>query len=271
MRHAKETEETASAAKGGLVSRLLTIFGIILLVLALGIGGYIAWSYIDAQNRYSHIQSVAGLDVSQPEAVDPNLKLEDLIFDWDALRQLNADVVGWIIIPGTNVNYPIVQGSDNSYYLYRLFDTTSSGTGAIFADYEGAPTLDGQHNIIYGHNMFDGSMFSDVLMYTNQDYFNAHRVVYLCTPEKNYELSALATINVPEDAELRKFTFDTEEAFDTFLAETLAAPETVSPDLASELQETQSLYSLVTCETFDASRRIILCCIPVRSVEPNNA
>lgn len=257
-----------AAPKGGLVSRLLLISSGILLLAALAATTYIIGQYVEAQNRYSDIRSVSGLELVFPEVVDPNLQLEDLIFDWDALRALNPDVVGWIVVPGTNINYPIVQTTNNEHYLYRLFDSTSSGTGAIFADYEGSATLKGQNNIIYGHNMFDGSMFSDILMYSDQDYFDTHRAVYLCTPELNYELSALATINVAEDAPLRQFSFEDQAAFSAYLEQTLAFPTAAAPDLPARIAETESFYSLVTCETFDASRRIILCCTLVRSVIP---
>ena len=266
------TNDTEQApGKGGLLSRLLLILGILLLVVALGTAGFIVWQYADAQNRYSQIQSVAGLEVNIPEAVDSSLQLEDLNFDWHALRELNPDVVGWIIIPGTNVNYPIVQGNDNEYYLYHLFDTTSSGTGSIFADFEGYSTLDGQNNLIYGHNMFDSSMFSDILMYSNQNYFDTHRTVFLCTPERNYELSAVALVNVPENTELRKFYFETQEEFTAYLETNLTSPISAVPNLLEQISVMESAYWLVTCDTFDTSKRIILNCVPVRSEVPANA
>jgi len=269
MRKKDKTDE--AAVKGGLLSRLLLICGIVLLAMALAIGGYLVWQYMDAQNRYNEIQSVSGLDIKELQKVDANTKLEDLSFNWDALRAMNPDIVGWIIIPGTNINYPIVQGQDNQHYLYHLFDSTSSGTGAIFADYQNVPTLDGENNIIYGHNMLDGSMFSDIYLYSHQDFFDDHRVVYLCTPTMNYELSAIASIDISQDAPLRQFSFDDDAAFTAFVSDTLATPEASAPDLPTIIANTKTLYSLVTCETFDFSRRIVLCCIPVRSVVPTDA
>jgi len=265
----KEDETGEAAPKGGLLSRLLLIFGIALLLTALAIAGFIIWQYVDAQNRYHHIQSVAGLTVTTQQLVDYDTSLQDLRFDWDALRAINPDIVGWVIIPGTSINYPIVQGRDNDHYLYYLFDESNSGTGAIFADYEGSSTLDGQNNIIYGHNMLDGTMFSDVFLYTNQDYFDRHRVVFLCTPTQNFELSAVASINISQDAPLRRFSFAGEDDFTAFVGEMLASPTAASSDLATSIAQTEKLYSFVTCESFDFSRRVVLSCVPVRSVIPS--
>jgi sortase B len=252
--------------KRDFVSRLVLILGILLLLAALVIGGFLAWGYLNAQSRYREIQSVAGLEIGFGEVVKHDLALEDLYFDWDALRAANADIVAWIIIPGTQINYPVVQGADNEYYLYHLFDASSSGTGAIFSDYQGSKTLDAQNNVLYGHNMLDGSMFSDILKYTNQDYFNEHMVVYLGTPSQNYELEALATIKIDQNAPLRIFDFATEEDFKSFIDSTLATTVTASASLDAVKAEPKNLYSLVTCDSFNDSQRIVLNCIPVKSV-----
>ena len=266
-----ESTEDSAKKKGSLLSRLLLILGVGLLAAALIIGGYIVWQYLDAQNRYNEIKEVAGLEINMPDLVDANLQLEDLVFDWDALKEMNSDVVGWIIVPGTNVNYPIVQGDNNDYYLYHLFDSSSSGTGSIFADYEGVSTLDGQHNIVYGHNMLDGSMFSDIFMYTGQSYFDEHRTIFLCTPAANFELSAVAALDVPENAPLRQFIFDDEAAFTAFVQETLSSSVSSASDQEELVAKAKTLYSFVTCETFDFSKRVVLCAVPIRSVVPANA
>ena len=73
--------------------------------------------------------------------------------DFDALQEINEDVVGWIYIPGTEVNYPVVQGDDNEYYLHRTFEKKDNFTGAIFLDYLCQPDFSSDNTILYGHNM----------------------------------------------------------------------------------------------------------------------
>jgi len=72
----------------------------------------------------------------------------------------NPNVVGWIEIPDTSINYPIVQGDDNCWYLYRTISGQSNPSGAIFLDYRNSPGFGDLHSLIYGHNMRDGSMFA---------------------------------------------------------------------------------------------------------------
>jgi len=79
--------------------------------------------------------------------------------DWDALRSINPNVVGWIVVPDTSISYPIVQGTDNAHYLRHTFSGTRNASGAIFLDYRDTPSF-GRHVRLHGHNMRDGSMFA---------------------------------------------------------------------------------------------------------------
>lgn len=106
--------------------------------------------------------------------------------DFDALRKVNQDVVGWIYIPDTQVNYPIVQGKDNDRYLYRLIDGSSNSAGSIFLDADNLPDFSEKNSSIYGHNMKNGTMFADVTGYKSQEFYDAHPIALLVTPEKNY-------------------------------------------------------------------------------------
>lgn len=108
--------------------------------------------------------------------------------DFANLRQINSDVVGWILIKGTNINYPIVQGDDNDYYLTHLFDGTVNKSGSIFLDALASPDFSNKHSIVFGHNMKDDTMFSALLGYSDQTFYNEHRDVLIMTPTYNYRI-----------------------------------------------------------------------------------
>ena len=73
--------------------------------------------------------------------------------DFEALNQMNGDIVGWIFLESSEINYPITQSEDNSYYLKHLFDKSSNSSGSIFLDCRNASDFTDRHSIIYGHHM----------------------------------------------------------------------------------------------------------------------
>ncbi len=100
-----------------------------------------------------------------------------------ALQEQNPDICGWINIPGTkNVNYPILQAADNDYYLNRDYRGQRLNAGSIFLDFRCDRDFNGNHNtVIYGHNMQNGMMFSELISFINESFFNENRYVYLYT------------------------------------------------------------------------------------------
>lgn len=129
---------------------------------------------------------------SAPEASVPTEPKPDVSrwpqVDFDALAQINPDVVGWIYIEDTNINYPIVQGLDNDHYLHYLFDGTRNRAGSIFLDYRCSPELSDRHTIIYGHHLKNKTMFSRLMRYKKQAFYDAHTEILIVTKDAYYSL-----------------------------------------------------------------------------------
>jgi len=126
---------------------------------------------------------------------DEILKEETIVLptvDFDALKETNEDIIAWVTIPDTAVNYPVTQTDNNSYYLTHLYDGTYNKTGCLFADYENQADFSDRNTIIYGHNMRDGSMFAVLNEYDGQEFFDAHKELYLITPEGGYVVELFA-------------------------------------------------------------------------------
>jgi len=94
--------------------------------------------------------------------INPLLNREFISVDWDGLLARNQDVVGWIYIPGTNVNYPILEGQTNDEYLNLDLDRNWTVAGSIFLEENNSSTFSDNNTIIYGHNMLNGVKFSEI-------------------------------------------------------------------------------------------------------------
>ena len=106
--------------------------------------------------------------------------------DFEALSQINPDTVAWLIIEGTPINYPVVQGSDNEYYLKRQFDGRYNTAGCLFLDAGNDSALQDRNSVIYGHYMNSGAMFSALSGYKTQAFYDDHPTALLITPEATY-------------------------------------------------------------------------------------
>lgn len=125
-------------------------------------------------------------------------------------------------IDGTEIDYPVVQGHDNSFYLKHLFDGEWNGAGCIFLDSRVEPDLSDRHSVLYGHHMKNGTMFSDIANYKDQTYHEDHATGMILTPSKNYRIEFFAGyVAGADDENAWKVTFATEDEYVDWLNETV--------------------------------------------------
>lgn len=169
---------------------------------------------------------------------------DSLTVDLAALKAVNPEVVGWLLINDTEISYPVVQGPDNDKYLKIAYDGTRSNAGSIFMNANNAPDLSDAHTLIYGHNMRDDSMFGKLLDFEDPAYLNEHRyfTVYNETGEHKYEIfSAFVTFSasfVYTDA----FAFSWE--YYDFIEDALNSSIL---DMGVEVTENDRILTLSTC------------------------
>ena len=141
---------------------------------------------------------------SAPDPTEPKRDDTDIILpsvDFEALRENGPDIIGWLSLPDTVLNYPVTQTDNNEYYLNHLYDGTYNKVGCLFADYENQADFSDRNTIIYGHNMRDGSMFALLNRYDEQSYFDTHRQMYLVTPKGGYVMEIFAAFAAkPEES-----------------------------------------------------------------------
>lgn len=175
--------------------------------------------------------------------------------DFEALKEMNDDCVGWILIEDTRVNYPIVQAADNDYYLYRMFDRTWNGAGCIFMDSRVPADFSGRNHPVYGHQMKNGTMFSAISGYKNQEYYDTHQTGYLMTPDGAYQIEFFAGFVSATSGNAWDLEFDSDEDFSAWL-ESLQRRSCFASEVQPGAEDT--IITLSTCSyEFDDARFVL--------------
>lgn len=175
--------------------------------------------------------------------------------DFDTLLQDNGDVVGWIYSEGTPINYPVVQASDNSYYLRRDMNGNYLVSGTVFLDYRcGLPGED-RNYVIFGHNMKNETMFGTLVKYKDSSYYAAHPVLYYLTPDVGYKIELYAGLVVSTDEVIYRVDLS-EEEMSAFLEK---AKEKSTFTSETVIEENDNLVTLSTCSyEFDGARYVLI-------------
>lgn len=124
--------------------------------------------------------------------------------DFKLLKKKNKEIVGWIYLDNTPINYPVTQSNNNEYYLKRLIDGTYNSAGTIFMDYRNDNKMTDWNTVIYGHNMKNGTMFATIKKFNEQSFYEEHNNMYYLTENKNYKVELIAGYLESEDSIIYK-------------------------------------------------------------------
>lgn len=227
--------------RGNVLSNILIAVGVALLLVAGGLFVKAQIGYKKANDYYNGIAEMAVKDSSGEDGI-PQI-------DFDALKKESDDIVGWIYVPGTRINYMVAQGETNNTYLRHLPNGEYSENGTIFMDMDGtAPGMVDQQTTLYGHHMNDGAMFEPIDASMDQKVFDTFKKVYYITPEMTYVLKPMFTMQVQDDyVDARRTNFDSEKAFTQYLQASLAQAKASAKDAAAEVEKADKVLTLVTC------------------------
>lgn len=167
------------------------------------------------------------------------------------LNQNYADAIGWIYVPDTHINYPVMQSNDNDFYLHHAADSSYLYAGSIFLDYRCNADFSSVSNILYGHNMSNRSMFADVINFTDRTYFDSHRYGWLTTENDVYSIYFFA-VDVTEDT---GEIYNTDSDWRTAMSEVVNRT-VIYDDI--EIADTDRLLMLSTCTGANSSSRTVL-------------
>lgn len=182
--------------------------------------------------------------------------------DLEELQKTNDVIAGWVKIPGTPVDYPLLQPEDNQYYLKHTFDNIYSDFGSIFID--SYCSMDDPNTVIYGHNTRNDSMFGSLKKYKNADYFNRHPNIYILygDTEKEYQVVAALTVEITDP--VYKFKFKDSNIQKVWIEAIYERAECNKPDM--KFTGNEKFITLSTCTSRTRTERFVIVAKEVKTV-----
>lgn len=180
------------------------------------------------------------------EAAEPSVEIP---IDFESLQKRNPDAYAWITVPGTQIDYPILQReNDNAYYLTHTIDHEEKTEGAIFTENYNSIDFEDPNTVIYGHDMKNGTMFRSLLEYQDREFFEENKEIIIYTPDaiRHYEIFAA----YPYDNRhiLRSFNLNDKNIFKIYLESIFSVRNMNSCiDTSMEVDTDDKIVTLSTC------------------------
>ena len=159
---------------------------------------HIYTEYKKGTDEYNSISEMAVTERDPDQVEEMNQPDEQPVapvsVDFDSLRSINEDVIGWIYVEALDgVSYPVVKGTDNDQYLHMTYEKNYNFAGTIFIDYENKADFSDCNTLVYGHNMKNGTMFGQLKNFSKDDSaYNKSKYFWIFTPEKTYRYEIIS-------------------------------------------------------------------------------
>lgn len=263
----------------------LCIFILFCLILA-AVCGFVAYHYVlnaSLENVYDQARvevyvPSAPLQTGSAETGDdsPDTSETDeggdnvqVMIDFDVLWNVSENIYAWVEIPDTKLAYPVVQHkTNNSYYVRRSVNGKYDVSGCIFSENYNSTDFTDPNTVLYGHYMFDDTKFGTLLNYSDKEYFEHHRSVYVYTPDQVLEYKIFAAVPFSTRHVLRSYRGD--DAHERFLEDVLnvSDPRAVIAEDVEVDPAADKILTLSTCMK-TSSKRFLVLAVLINSQEAN--
>ena len=236
----------------------LCIVGVLLCVIVMLLQGnqrrVVEENYAELQNMaevQEDTETIATEGSSQDKWAELGIDVPDKNVDFEAILQENDDVYAWIYVPGTLVDYPVLQHStDDSYYLNHNMDGSAGYPGCIYTELLNEKDFTDPNTVLYGHNMDDDSMFGSLHDFEDPDFFEEDHYIYIYTPEDVYVYQIFAAYEYPAIHLLYNFDVNDPEVFADYVEgiyESKGRVANIRQDI--EVTAEDKIITLSTCTT----------------------
>ena len=221
---------------------------------------HIYTEYKKGTDEYNQIEEMAVTerDADSAEVAGPNAQLKPPIeVDFDKLKSVNEDVVGWIYVDALpDISYPIVKGKDNQTYLHQTYEKNYNFAGTIFVDYENSGDFSDCNTLVYGHNMKNGSMFGHLKKFRENDkLYKQDKYFWILTPERNYRYEIITAYTTGVNSDTYTLFKGPGEEFEKYL-ETIKGYSEIQTD-DTDLTIKDKIVTLSTCTGNESTRFVV--------------
>ncbi len=243
---------------------------VLILIICLAVTAFSAWKlygyfrgYRDGEKEYEELTKY--VQTEQDQDNEPGEEGKDacpVTVDFASLRAINEDIVAWIYIPDTGINYPVVQGEDNEYYLHHTFEKKDNFSGAIFMDTTCHPDFSSDNSILFGHNLRTGEMFGELKRLYDTDYneeadYREHPVIWVMTPDAvmKYQIFAAREISVEKDTDVYMVDFARKEDYQAWMQQ---QKEASMYETDTDISSFEPMLTLSTCTSDTEDGRFVV-------------
>ena len=131
-------------------------------------------------------------ETTQENIQETNNQNSERILKVQKLQEENSDIVGWLEIEGTSINYPVLQGTDNEYYMTHNYKKQKSKNGSIFLTKDYDWSIPSSNLLMYGHNLNNGTMFQELLKYAKEEFYKEHPIIRFTTNKEDAEYEIIS-------------------------------------------------------------------------------
>lgn len=238
-------------------SKILVTFIQIVLIAVIIFSGIKIIEWIKSNKKNKDIMSEIKENVVINNEMDSNN--EEYKIDFAKLKQKNSDAIAWIKVNGIDIDFPVVKGTDNSYYLTHNFDKEKNKAGWIFADYRNKFDGTDKNIIIYGHNMKNGSMFASLKDVIKEEWYNNenNKYIALITENENCKYQVFSVYQT----ETEEYYLQTNISnFKEFVEKIKGRSK---KNFNVDIKETDSILTLSTCAD-NTKYRVVLHAVKVK-------
>lgn len=225
------------------------VFSLVLVVYALVI---ISKWYIENEENKSIASYL--VEISSPVSVVTNTSFPYINVNFKQLKEESNDVVGWIMISNTNINYAVVQSSNNEYYLNHNFNKKSSQAGWVFMDYKNDINSLDSNTTLYAHNRLDGSMFGDLYKLLDDEWYENNKYIYFNTESETMTWKIFSAYMINKKNYYSDNVFDSVEEFNKFIDQA-SSNSVVNLDVNVNMDD--KILTLYTCDNSNNNRIIV--------------